>query len=69
MDARTLRDLEGRHVSVALADGTRVDDCQLVSAGRGGTTTVWLYSSRDVFVRLSDVIDIWESRSSSRRAA
>jgi hypothetical protein len=69
MDARTLRNLEGRHVSVALVDGTRIDDCQLVSAGRPGTTSVWLYSGRDVFVRLADVIDLWESRSGARRAA
>ena len=39
-----LRCLEGRQVSVALADGSRIDDCQLVSAGRYGTGTVWLFS-------------------------
>ena len=69
INARTLQNLEGRQVSVALADGTRIDDCQLVSAGRPGTTTVWVYSGRDLFVPVGDVIDIWESRSDARRAA
>ena len=55
-----MRELEGRHVSVALVGGGRIDDCQLISAGRPGTETVWLYSGVDVFVPLADVIDVWE---------
>ena len=68
-DPQTLRNLEGRSVNVALADGNRIDDCQLVSAGRHGTNTLWLYSGQDVFVPVADVIEIWESRPSASRAA
>jgi hypothetical protein len=56
-----LRDLQGRHVSVALADGSRIDDCELVSAGHHGARTLWLYGNRtDLFVPLIDVTDLWE---------
>jgi hypothetical protein len=48
-------------VSVALRNGDRIDDCQLVSAPRARTETVWLFSNGDdVFVSLADVIDVWE---------
>lgn len=53
--------LEGRRVSVALADGSRIDDCQLVSAGRHGVQSLWLYANgADAFVPLGDVTDLWE---------
>jgi hypothetical protein len=56
-----LRSLEGRQVSVALADGTRIDDCQLVSAGRPGVQTLWVFcNGMDTFVPLPDVIEVWE---------
>jgi hypothetical protein len=64
-----LRRLEGRNVSVALIDGTRIDDCQLVSAGRRNTSTLWLYSGVDLFVPFQQVIDLWESAPVSHRAA
>jgi hypothetical protein len=52
---------EGRRVSVALADGSRIDDCQLVSAGRNGARTLWLFTNgADMFVALTDVTDVWE---------
>lgn len=57
----TARSLEGRQVSVALADGTRMDDCQLVSAGRGDVKTLWVFTNgSDAFVPLSAVRDLWE---------
>jgi hypothetical protein len=57
-----IRSLEGRCVCVALRDGTRIDDCQLVSCGRPAVTTVWVYSNGiDRFVDLGDVVDLWES--------
>jgi hypothetical protein len=57
-----IRSLEGRCVCVALRDGTRIDDCQLVSCGRPAVTTVWIYSNGfDRFVNLGDVVDLWES--------
>jgi hypothetical protein len=59
---QTLRMFEGSQVSVSLRDGSRLDDCQLVSAGRTGTRTMWLFSNGDdVFVAQDDVIDVWES--------
>ena len=59
------RHLEGRRVGVALADGSRLDDCQLISAGRHGAASLWLYSNgADTFVTLQDVTDVWEVRRS-----
>jgi hypothetical protein len=53
--------LEGRQVTVALRDGTRLDDYQLVSAARGTGDTLWLFGNgADVFVPLDDVVDLWE---------
>jgi hypothetical protein len=58
---RRLRDLEGRHVNVALADGSRIDDCELVAARCDQAHTVWLYGNRtDIFVPLAAVTDLWE---------
>jgi len=57
-----LRQWEGRQVSVALADGSRIDDCQLVSAGRCAAGTLWLFTNgADLFVALDDVTAIWEA--------
>jgi hypothetical protein len=62
--------LEGRRVSVALKDGSRIDDCQLVSSGRKGVTKLWLYTNgEDVFVPHRDVVDVWEPDNSCRQAA
>ena len=57
-----LRAMEGCRVCIALRDGSRLDDCQLVSAGRHSTSTVWLFANgRDAFVNSGDVIDCWEA--------
>jgi hypothetical protein len=67
---RALRLLEGRNVSVAFKNGTRVDDCLLVSGGRDRVATVWLFTNgQDVFVASSDVVDVWEPRTTRWRAA
>ena len=56
--------LEGQQVNVALADGTRIDDCQLISAGRSDAPTLWLYTNgADRFVPLAEIRDVWESGS------
>lgn len=61
--SKGLKLLEGQQVSVALRNGSRIDDCQLVSAGRAATTTLWLFSNgTDVFVSLGDVVDVWEAQ-------
>ena len=58
---RTLRRLEGRHVCVALTDGTRLPDCELVSAARRGSHTLWvLDAGDDRFVPLEQVVDVSE---------
>jgi len=64
MSPRTLRSyrhLEGHHVSVALSDGTRLDDCELVSAGRGAAASIWLHDGLDDrIVDAADILDVWE---------
>ena len=56
---RELRRLEGCNVNLALSDGTRMDDVQLVSA-RG--LTLWVFDGgEDVFVPIARVIDVWSS--------
>ena len=57
---RELRRFEGQCVSVALSDGSRLDDVSLVSAsGR----TLWIFhGGQDVFVPVAKVIDFWASQ-------
>ncbi|MGI8685219.1 MAG: hypothetical protein ACR2MO_09060 [Acidimicrobiales bacterium] len=56
-----LRGLEGLQIGLSLADGSRIDDATLVSAGAGRTGTVWLFSGgADVFVPAGTVVDVWE---------
>jgi hypothetical protein len=56
----SLRNMEGRRVGVALRDGSRLDDCLLVSAGRGAVDSLWLFDNgADTFARHEDVIDLW----------
>ena len=58
----SLRDLEGREVSLALANGSRLDAVRLISAGWGRTPTIWVYAAGiDVFLPRPQVIDAWES--------
>jgi hypothetical protein len=65
-----LRWLEGRRVNVALRDGSRIDDCELVSFGRNRLGSLWLFSNgSDVFVALDDVVDLWERSGRQRRVA
>jgi hypothetical protein len=55
------RQWEGRQICVALTDGSRIDDCQLVSAGRSGAGSLWLFSNgADRFVAMADVTEVWE---------
>ena len=57
---RQLQSFEGRQVCLSLADGSRIDDCQLVSAGRPGVRTLWVFSNgRDAFLPVEKVIDLW----------
>lgn len=57
-----IKSLEGRQVCLALADGSRVDHCQLVSSGRGRADTVWVFANgSDDFYSLGDILACWES--------
>ena len=54
---------------MALRDGSRIDDCQLVSAARATTATLWLFTNGDdVFVPIDDIIDVWEPAFAGRAA-
>jgi hypothetical protein len=68
---RTWRQYEGRPVSIALADGTVLRDCVLVSVGRGRVETLWLLThDADRFLRHADVVRIWpEAEGSYDQAA
>jgi hypothetical protein len=66
----SLKSMEGRQVGVSLRNGERIDDCQLVSGGRRRLGSLWLFSNgEDVFVPLSDVVDVWEARWPQSQAA
>jgi hypothetical protein len=60
-DHGQLKELEGHRVSLALADGSRIDDCELVSVGGGSRGHLWVHSNgSDAFFPLSQVSDVWE---------
>lgn len=55
------RAFEGRQVGAALADGSHLDDCHLVSAGGEETKTVWLVIGHmDACLFKSDIVAMWE---------
>jgi len=57
-----LKALEGRRIGLAVRGGHRIDDCQLVSAGRGRVRTLWVFTNGvDSFVPFDDVMDLWEA--------
>ena len=65
-----LQQLERYRVSIALRDGSRLDDCLIVSASRPRARTVWVFNgTSDVFVPISEVIDVWEIRPGPAAAA
>ena len=56
-----LRELEGHRIGLALADGSRIDDCELVAVGRPHKGRVWVHTNgADAFVPLAEVVDFWE---------
>jgi hypothetical protein len=60
---RDMRKLEGRKVHLALADGSRIDEGALVSAGR---RSVWVFTNgEDRFVPVGEVVDVWEADAAS----
>jgi hypothetical protein len=56
-----LRPLEGRTVTVALANGNRIDGCQLVACPRPGIDTLWVFAAgADLFLPPSAVLAVYE---------
>lgn len=63
-----LMSLEGLRVSVALTDGSRIDDAELASAGGPGATCLRLFvDGIDVFVPSDLVVACWEVTPARRR--
>jgi hypothetical protein len=53
------RHLEGYRVAVMLADGSQLDDVELISAGRGEVDSLWFdREGIDLFVRKGEVVDL-----------
>lgn len=63
--------LVGRGVSLALVDGTRLDDCRLISQPRARRVgTAWIvHGDDDVFVPVDAIADVWEATGSGCQAA
>jgi len=56
-----LKQLEGHRVSIALADGSRIDDCELIAVDRGRRGHLWLHANgTDSFVPMTKIADVWE---------
>lgn len=60
---KRLTPLVGSQVGVALSDGSRIDNCQLVSLSRSrGIGTAWVFhGGDDVFVSVDAITDVWEA--------
>ncbi len=57
-------------MSLALHDGSRIDDCQLVSAGRSRLAKVWLFiNGHDAFIPRDGIADVWETPAMPSHAA
>ena len=53
------RHLEGYRVAVMLADGSQLDDVELISAGRGEVDSLWLdREGIDLFIRKGEVVEL-----------
>ena len=66
---KRFRSLEGYQVSLALADGSRILDAQLISAGRPGLSSVWiLIDGTDNFIPVMTVTEVWEIANPSQAA-
>lgn len=60
---RELHRFEGSSISLALADGSRLDDVNLVSAGG---VKLWIFAGgEDRFVPVAHVIDAWQSEAAA----
>ena len=56
-----LRQLEGRRVNLSLVNGSRLEGVEVVSAGRGGLSSLWLESDgADLIIDVAEIRDILE---------
>ena len=61
-DPGQLKHLEGLRVCLALSDGSRIDDCELVAVGGASPGHLWVHANgSDAFVPLTHVADVWEA--------
>lgn len=60
-DQARLRGLQGHWIGIALADGSRIERCELVSAGRPGLRSIWVcIDGTDSFLPLAAIAEVWE---------
>lgn len=51
--------LEGTCVTLRLHDGSLMDDCEVISAGRAGVSTLWVLAHDvDCFVPVDEILEI-----------
>jgi hypothetical protein len=51
---------QGQRVSIALADGTLINDGLLISAGRRRVQTLWVFTEdADMFIPQANVAEMW----------
>jgi hypothetical protein len=56
-----LRRLEGCRVNLSLANGSQLEDVGIVSAGRGGLSSLWLERNGiDLFIDKAEILDVCE---------
>lgn len=56
---KELRQLEGQEVRVALTNGSRIDQCEVVSVGRGQVGTLWAFvNGSDLFIPFGEIAEI-----------
>jgi hypothetical protein len=68
VDRQVLQKIEG-HVGVALRNGKCIDDAELVSAGRLGAESLWLFvNGADVFAPHTEVLRLWQVDGRRRRS-
>ena len=60
---RRLRDLEGCRVNLSLTNGSQLESVEVVSAGRGGLSSLWLeLDGTDLFIKKAEILNIYEVR-------
>jgi hypothetical protein len=60
---RRLRDLEGCRVNLSLTNGSRLESVEVVSAGHGRLSSLWLErDGTDLFIEKAEILNIYEVR-------